>query len=50
MPELGFVFLAGLILRFLYWKTKSLVAPIVTHGGKQCDVGGGAAVLAGLRI
>jgi membrane protease YdiL (CAAX protease family) len=32
VPELGFVFLAGLILGFLYWKTKSLVAPIVTHG------------------
>ncbi len=32
LPELGFVFLAGLILGFLYWKTKSLVAPIVTHG------------------
>lgn len=32
IPELGFVFLAGLILGFLYWKTKSLVAPIVAHG------------------
>jgi len=32
IPELGFVFLAGLILGFLYWKTKSLVAPIVVHG------------------
>ena len=32
MPELGFVFIAGLILGFLYWKTKSLVAPIVAHG------------------
>ena len=31
IPELGFVFLAGLILGFLYWKTKSLVAPIVAH-------------------
>jgi len=32
IPELGFVFLAGLILGFLYWKTKSLVAPITAHG------------------
>ncbi len=32
IPELGFVFIAGLILGFLYWKTKSLVAPIVAHG------------------
>ncbi len=32
IPELGFVFLAGLILGFLYWKTQSLVAPIVAHG------------------
>ncbi len=32
IPELGFVFFAGLILGFLYWKTKSLVAPIVAHG------------------
>jgi len=32
LPELGFVFLAGLILGALYLKTKSLVAPIVAHG------------------
>jgi len=32
VPELGFVFLAGLILGALYLKTKSLVAPIVAHG------------------
>lgn len=32
IPELGFVFLAGLILGALYLKTKSLVAPIVAHG------------------
>ncbi len=32
IPELGFVFVAGLVLGFLYWKTKSLVAPIVAHG------------------
>ncbi len=31
-PELGFVFFAGLILGILYYKTKSLVAPIVAHG------------------
>lgn len=30
--ELGFVFLSGLMLGFLYWRTKSLVAPIVAHG------------------
>jgi len=32
VPELGFVFIAGLILGALYLKTKSLVAPIVAHG------------------
>jgi len=32
LPELGFVFLAGLILGALYLKTKSLVAPIIAHG------------------
>ncbi len=32
IPELGFVFIAGLILGALYLKTKSLVAPIVAHG------------------
>ena len=32
IPELVFVFLAGLILGALYLKTKSLVAPIVAHG------------------
>ncbi len=32
IPELGFVFLAGLILGALYLKTRSLVAPIVAHG------------------
>ncbi len=35
IPELGFVFLAGLILGFLYWKTKSLVAPIVAHAANN---------------
>ena len=32
IPELGFVFIAGLILGALYLKTKSLVVPIVAHG------------------
>lgn len=32
IPELGFVFLAGLALGALYLKTRSLVAPIVAHG------------------
>ncbi len=32
IPELGFVFLAGLILGALYLRTKSLVAPIMAHG------------------
>ena len=35
VPELGFVFLAGVILGFLYWKTKSLTAPIVAHGANN---------------
>ncbi len=32
IPELVFVFLAGIILGVLYLKTKSLVAPIIAHG------------------
>ena len=32
VPELGFVFIAGLILGAIYLKTKSLVMPIVIHG------------------
>lgn len=32
VPELGFVFLASLILGGLYYKTGSLTAPVVTHG------------------
>jgi len=32
IPELVFVFFAGLLLGYLYYKTKSLVAPIVMHG------------------
>ena len=32
LPELGFVFLTGLILGALYLKTRSLVAPVVAHG------------------
>ena len=32
VPELIYVFFVGLVLGYLYYKTKSLVAPIVTHG------------------
>jgi membrane protease YdiL (CAAX protease family) len=32
VPELGFVFIAGLVLGILYLRTKSLVAPIIAHG------------------
>jgi uncharacterized protein len=32
IPEIGFVFIAGLILGALYLKTRSLVAPIIAHG------------------
>jgi len=32
IPELIFVFVAGLIFGLLYYRTKSLVAPIVAHG------------------
>ena len=32
IPELVFVFFVGLVLGCLYYKTKSLVAPIVLHG------------------
>lgn len=32
LPELGFVFIAALVLGFLYYKTKSLTAPIIAHG------------------
>ena len=35
VPELGFVFIAGVALGVLYWKTKSLVAPIVAHGANN---------------
>jgi uncharacterized protein len=31
IPELGFVFVAGMIMGLLYLKTKSLVAPILYH-------------------
>ena len=31
-PELVFVFFAGLLLGYLYYKTKSLVGPVVMHG------------------
>lgn len=32
VPELGFTFLAGMILGYIYQKTNSLVAPIFLHG------------------
>ncbi len=32
VPELGFVFAAALVLGALYYKTGSLIAPIVVHG------------------
>ena len=32
IPELVFVFFVGLLLGYVYYKTKSLVAPIVMHG------------------
>jgi len=35
VPELGFVFIAGLILGALYLKTKNLTAPIVAHGANN---------------
>ena len=35
IPELGFVFIAGLILGALYLKTKNLTAPIVVHGANN---------------
>ena len=35
VPELGFVFIAGIVLGGLYLKTNSLVAPIVAHGANN---------------
>jgi len=32
IPELGFTFLAGVIFGYLYYKTRSLTAPVVAHG------------------
>jgi len=32
IPELGFTFGAGLIFGYLYYKTRSLTAPIIAHG------------------
>lgn len=32
VPELFFVFVAGLILGTLYLRTKGLVVPIIAHG------------------
>jgi membrane protease YdiL (CAAX protease family) len=35
LPELGFVFIAGLILGAFYWKTKSLTLPVIAHGANN---------------
>lgn len=35
VPELGFVFVAGLVLGFLYWKTKNLALPTIVHGANN---------------
>ena len=32
IPELGFTFIAGLIFGYIYYKTRSLTAPIIAHG------------------
>ena len=32
VPELGFTFFAGILFGYIYYKTESLVAPIVLHG------------------
>ena len=32
IPELGFTFLVGMLLGYLYYRTGSLTAPIIAHG------------------
>ena len=32
IPELGFTFFAGLVFGYLYYRTRSLTAPIIAHG------------------
>jgi membrane protease YdiL (CAAX protease family) len=32
IPELGFTFLAGMLLGYLYYRTRSLISPIIAHG------------------
>lgn len=32
IPELGFTTVAGLVFGYLYYKTRSLTAPIIAHG------------------
>lgn len=32
IPELGFTFLAGVLLGYLYYRTRSLTSPILAHG------------------
>jgi len=35
IPELFFVFAAGLVLGYVYWKTKSLALPIIIHAANN---------------
>ncbi len=32
VPELGFTFFAGMVFGYLYYRTRSLVAPVIAHG------------------
>jgi membrane protease YdiL (CAAX protease family) len=32
IPELGFTFLVGMLLGYIYYRTRSLTAPIIAHG------------------
>ena len=32
IPELGFTLVAGLLFGYLYYRTRSLTAPIIAHG------------------
>ena len=32
IPELGFTFFAGVIFGYIYYRTRSLAAPIIAHG------------------
>ena len=35
IPELFFVFAAGLVLGYFYWKTRSLTLPIIIHAANN---------------